>query len=86
MPYEETIRDYSMSIKGEYTLPEFIGYLSTWSGYQEYCRRHPEDLGALLQNLQQRLYETTKTTKPVEELIFHVYFPVFLLLSRKPEL
>eukprot|EP00058_Branchiostoma_floridae_P019125 XP_002604614.1 hypothetical protein BRAFLDRAFT_92848 [Branchiostoma floridae] len=61
MPYEETIRDYSMSIKGEYTLPEFIGYLSTWSGYQEYCSRHPEDQGALLQNLQQR-YSVTFLT------------------------
>ncbi|XP_066289823.1 putative methyltransferase DDB_G0268948 [Branchiostoma lanceolatum] len=85
MPYEDTERDYSMSIKVDYTLPEFIGYLSTWSGYQEYCRRHPEDQGALLQSLQQRLYDSAKTTKPAEELIFRASFPVFLLMSRKPE-
>ncbi|XP_078605714.1 putative methyltransferase DDB_G0268948 isoform X1 [Branchiostoma floridae x Branchiostoma japonicum] len=84
MPYKGYVRDDSMTIEMDYTLPGYIGYLSTWSSYREYCKRYPEDNGAILQNLQQRLYEATKATKPPEEVIIHVSYPVVLLMARKP--
>ncbi|CAH1272085.1 Hypp4768 [Branchiostoma lanceolatum] len=84
MPYKDYVRDDSMSIEMDYPLPGYIGYLSSWSAYREYCRRYPEDKGAMLQNLQQRLYEAMKTTKPPEEVIIHASYPVVLLMARKP--
>ncbi|XP_066301587.1 putative methyltransferase DDB_G0268948 [Branchiostoma lanceolatum] len=86
MPYKGNVRDDSMTIEVDYPLPGYIGYLSTWSAYREYCRHNPEDKGAILQKLQQRLYEAVKTTKPPEEVILHVSYPVVLLMARKPHM
>ncbi|XP_078605721.1 putative methyltransferase DDB_G0268948 isoform X1 [Branchiostoma floridae x Branchiostoma japonicum] len=85
MPYDGVIRDESMSIETDLTIPQYVNLASTISPYREFCRRNPEDKGALLQNLQKSLYEATASTKPVEELIVHVMFPIFLLMVRKPQ-
>ncbi|XP_078685426.1 putative methyltransferase DDB_G0268948 [Branchiostoma floridae x Branchiostoma belcheri] len=86
MPYEDNIRDESMSIEMDYTLPGYIGYLSTLAIYREFCKRNPEDKGAILRDLQQRFYEAVRTTKPAEEVIIHASYPVVLLLARKPQM
>ncbi|XP_078605722.1 putative methyltransferase DDB_G0268948 isoform X2 [Branchiostoma floridae x Branchiostoma japonicum] len=55
MPYDGVIRDESMSIETDLTIPQYVNLASTISPYREFCRRNPEDKGALLQNLQKRL-------------------------------
>ncbi|XP_066293393.1 putative methyltransferase DDB_G0268948 [Branchiostoma lanceolatum] len=85
MPYGGAVRDESMSIDVDLTIPQYIKLQSTISPYREFCRRNPGDKGALLQNLQKSLYEATGSTQPVEELKVHVILPIFLLMVRKPQ-
>ena len=35
-------RDESVTIKYEWNLDRFLAYVSTWSGYLHYMRKHPE--------------------------------------------
>lgn len=36
------LRDESVKIHYEWTLDRFLAYLSTWSGYVNYMKKHPE--------------------------------------------
>lgn len=61
------------------TLPNFIGYVATWSGYIAYCKRNPGN--GMLEDLQKQLQEVLE--KEVEGEVLEASFPVFMILGQK---
>ncbi|UJR08256.1 hypothetical protein I4U23_012529 [Adineta vaga] len=79
LPYEEKIRDESLKINYEWNLDRLIAYVSTWSGYVHYMKKHPER--DVLIDLHQELFEAMKTENDKE--LLKIDFPIFALLGRK---
>ena len=56
-----------MSMPYETCLEAFIGYVSSWSGYQKYCEDHPEN--KVLEDIHtsmKRILESDRLAKPAE--------------------
>lgn len=96
LPFSNTQR-IDMSMPYSTTLEAFIGYVSSWSGYQKYCEDHPEnkvleDMSASMrQILESNQHDDsegltcddvdTSTNRP--QLTVEAYFPLFVLLGQK---
>ena len=66
LPFSNTKR-VDMRMSYESSLEAFIGYVSSWSGYQKYCEDHPDNV--VLENLHtsmKRILESNRLTKPAE--------------------
>ena len=77
LPFSETER-HNIIMTSELSLSQFIGYVSTWSGLQTYCQRHPGS--TTLQELQQSLQACLGSPDEAEPRV-HLSFPVFLALG-----
>lgn len=94
LPLNNTER-HDMSMAYETTLPSFIGYVSSWSGYLSYCESNPgnnalEELEASMrQVLSQEEGDGTKPSTGEEQRdkegseIVKTFFPVFVILGQK---
>ena len=79
LPFSETER-HNIVMSSEMSLSQFIGYVSTWSGFQTYCQRHPGS--TTLQELQQSLQACLGSPDSDEaEPRVHMSFHVFLILG-----
>ena len=61
LPFSNTQR-IDMTMPYETSLEAFIGYLSTWSGYQKYCEDHPDN--TLLKDLNMSMREILESNLP----------------------
>ncbi|XP_077977811.1 putative methyltransferase DDB_G0268948 [Glandiceps talaboti] len=86
LPYKEDfLRVDNLSIRMEYTVEDFIGYLKTTSSYTKCLRDNPTGTDTILSSLQEEIIRILKVnTRPADTPLL-VTFPVFLLLSRKPK-
>lgn len=82
LPFANTER-HDIEMMKNFSMGDFIGYLSTWSGYQKYCELNPGNVE--LQALQDRLEELLSGTSGTNgsEPIVETKFPVFLSLGQK---
>jgi len=80
MPYPETARETQHTYSMETSLEEFMGYISTWSAYQDYVRRCGEEAGKelLLQSRERLLTALGGNSSLCLE------FPYFVVMGRKP--
>ena len=62
------------------TLSDFIGYVSSWSGYQKYCEVNPGN--KVLEELHGQLMELCSSAKS-DNVYLKTRFPVFLILGQK---
>ena len=92
LPYQNSERhDLDAGIASSMKLPHFIGYVSSWSGYQNYCEKNPGNsaLEDLQQNMEGVLKQATSqpdSTTPNSDsssLVVDVVFPVFLIMGQK---
>ena len=93
LPYQNSERhDLDSGISSSMKLPHFIGYVSSWSGYQNYCDRNPGN--SVLEDLQQNMEGVLKeddsgcktqvsSGSDSSSLVVDVVFPVFLILGQK---
>ena len=77
-----------MSMSYQTTLPNFIGYVSSWSGYLNYNTSNPgnKSLEDLEERLRQALIEKNEAlseTEKGEGEILNTFFPVFVNLGQK---
>lgn len=81
LPYQTTER-HDLSMSHNMSMPGFIGYISSWSGYQTYCERNPRN--TVLRDLQEsiRAILEGKQTKDQEARV-EMQFPVFVILGQK---
>lgn len=80
LPFSNTERHDTEMVK-TFTLEDFIGYVSSWSGYQKYCELNPENKA--LEELQGKLAELLYTPESCSEVMLEAKFPVFLILGQK---
>lgn len=82
LPYEVTER-YDLQSPTSMALPDFIGYISSWSGYRKYLERNPETtvLARLQEQMQAVLEPSAEGQTPQVDMVF----PIFLLLGLKGE-
>ncbi|XP_046456933.1 putative methyltransferase DDB_G0268948 [Daphnia pulex] len=45
LPFEDFIREEFWTEETRTTISEFVGYITTWSGYQNYCKNHGAQAG-----------------------------------------
>ncbi|XP_070561243.1 putative methyltransferase DDB_G0268948 [Ptychodera flava] len=83
LPYSDAVRDHSMAIEMEYTVSDFVGYLSSLSAFHEYKRLHPEE-DTLQTVLEKFTRAFGKDAKSADHTTMNVSYPIFLLLGRKP--
>ncbi|XP_077861685.1 putative methyltransferase DDB_G0268948 [Saccoglossus kowalevskii] len=82
MPYAESERDDTFSIEIDYSVADFVGYLSSSSTYNEYLKVNPDKQHVLVE-VEKKLMNAIGSVAPAEHTTIHVSFPVFLLLCRK---
>ncbi|KAL3857016.1 hypothetical protein ACJMK2_011718 [Sinanodonta woodiana] len=82
LPFPGWKRDDSHVIDKEMTVDEYIGYLSTWSGWQKYLKDNPDTdaLNQLKRNLK-KIYE--EDLRPDQKVV-RVKWPMFMLMGSKP--
>ncbi|XP_006812665.1 putative methyltransferase DDB_G0268948 [Saccoglossus kowalevskii] len=83
MPYAESERDDTFSIEIDYSVADFVGYLSSFATYHKYLKMNPDKQHVLLE-VKEMLMNVIGDEAPAEHTAIHVSFPVFLLLCRKP--
>ncbi|CAF1009666.1 unnamed protein product [Adineta ricciae] len=79
LPFEEKIRDESAKIEYEWNLDRFVAYVSSWSGYVNYMRKHPDR--DVLIDFREELAKAMKSDAETE--LLKIDFPIFALLGRK---
>ncbi|KAL3857020.1 hypothetical protein ACJMK2_011936 [Sinanodonta woodiana] len=87
LPFPGWKRDDSHVIYKDMTVDEYVGYLSTWSGWQTFLKDNPDTdiLNQLKINLK-TIYEEG-LSKPMimpSHRVMRVKWPVFILMATKP--
>ena len=82
LPYKVTER-HDLSMHHVMSLPGFIGYVSSWSGYQTYCERNPGN--TMLTDLQEGIKAVLEGTDldRDQEAKVEMRFPVFVIMGQK---
>lgn len=83
-PFEPTTRieTENISIRRQWPLSAYIGYLSTSSAWQLHHKLHPDT--DELKELHTKLHDIFSKNSGAEEPVLEIYWPGFLILSRKP--
>ena len=80
LPYAKSER-YNFYSDIEMKFLDFIGYVSSWSGYCNYCKHHPGS--TVLNQLEQDLHEELGSDVSKELITMKLQFPIFILLGQK---
>ena len=79
LPFSDVER-HDIKMTKTFSIDDFIGYVSTWSGYEQYCSLNPDNQA--LQDLQGGITEELcGNNTPM--LLLDAEFPVFLIIGRK---
>lgn len=82
LPFKGWSRLDSLTIKRSWDLDAFIGYLSSWSGWQNYLKSHPGS--SALKDLGERFRTVYTDENTTEVTSMCVTWPIFMLMGRKP--
>ena len=80
LPYAKSER-YDFNSDAETKLADFIGYLSSCSGYCNYCKHHPGT--TVLNDLEQDLHQELGSDVSKELITIKLQFPFYILLGQK---
>lgn len=80
LPYTKSER-YDFYLDVEMKLPDFVGYVSSWSGYCNYCENYPGT--TVLNDLEQQLHKELGSDVPKELIAMKLQFPIFILVAQK---
>ncbi|XP_046400350.1 putative methyltransferase DDB_G0268948 isoform X2 [Ischnura elegans] len=84
IPLEDTKRDESVYLEQKGTLADLVGYVSSWSAFQNYQKQNgPEKASSILMDFEKELLDATGSKMKPEETDITVRFNYFLLLGRK---
>jgi SAM-dependent methyltransferase len=77
--FPQSIRNDLLAIEKDYSVADFVGYLSTWSGYREHRKRHAQSADPLeeIAKQYQQMFSSDPKDKPMR-----VISPIFMLLGR----
>lgn len=84
LPFEDFTRDEtSFKIHRQYPLSMLIGYLRSWSGYQNYMKAHPEDDILLDVEMNIRNIYQKHSGSEDHDVLVDMTWPMYLLMGRK---
>jgi len=84
IPYPDFIRDDSFFHEMDTSVSDIMNYCYTWSGYQNYVKKHGEKEGAeLVKNFQERIMSILKVSTGPHETTLTKHTSFFLLMGRK---
>ncbi|PNF30150.1 hypothetical protein B7P43_G01255 [Cryptotermes secundus] len=79
------VRDESVSTKYNATVSDLVGYVSSWSAFQNYQNQEGEEKAAdILLRLEQEIMDMIHTAMPPHETHLELEYNYFLLMGRKP--
>ncbi|KAL3857245.1 hypothetical protein ACJMK2_011937 [Sinanodonta woodiana] len=87
LPFPGWTRDDSHMIYKDMTVDDYIGYLSSWSGWQKFLKKNPDTnvLSHLKTTLNTIYDETLIVPKSIPgHKVIRVKWPVFMLMGTKP--
>lgn len=76
LPFSNVER-HDIEMPKTYTVEDFIGYVSTWSGYEKYCAINPNN--TVLQDLQEKISEHLSSNNTP---LLDAKFPVFMIIGQ----
>ncbi|XP_064643330.1 putative methyltransferase DDB_G0268948 isoform X4 [Lineus longissimus] len=83
--YPDTKRVDSLHFELPVTVDWIIGYLTSWSSYQTYLKKNPTDLDFLTRQFKDKLLTALGDPEMGSNTPVTMRYPVFLLMSRKPD-
>nr|XP_045612915.1 putative methyltransferase DDB_G0268948 isoform X3 [Procambarus clarkii] len=85
IPYASSIRDDTHFKDKMATVAELTGYITTWSGYQNFKSKNGDAAAQkILDDFQNRIMTTLNVTTSPEDTEICLRFKYFLLMGRKP--
>lgn len=85
IPYPDFIRDESHYVDKIATVAELTGYLTSWSGFQNFRAKNGDEAAQkILENFQDKFMKILKASTTPEETSIPLRFHYFLLMGRKP--
>ncbi|ESP05110.1 hypothetical protein LOTGIDRAFT_227805 [Lottia gigantea] len=81
LPFPGWYRKDDLKIRVEWTVEEYLGYVSSWSGFTKYLKHNPDsdELQKLILRFKE-LYTVDGTERKMK-----IEFPVFMLMGYKPQ-
>jgi len=80
LPFNKT-ESYNTKMFKEMALTDFIGYVSSWSGYEKYCELHPEN--SELADMEVQIRSQLSVGKEcTHEVKVDMHFPMFIILGQ----
>lgn len=77
LPFPGWIRNDDQEIVKQWTVDQYIGYITSWSGWQKLLKDNPESTAL------QKIHEKLSQLYPDDELVT-IRWPIFMLLGTKP--
>lgn len=83
LPFANTER-HDIEMEKNFSLRDFIGYVSSWSGYEKYCELNPKntELQALQDKFEELLSEGDDSGDG-SEVVVETKFPLFVIIGQK---
>ncbi|XP_067001517.2 putative methyltransferase DDB_G0268948 [Anabrus simplex] len=79
------VRDDSIYIERKAALSDLIGYMSSWSTFQNFQKQEGEERAScVLQDLEKELLDMTEPSKKPQDIQIMIIYKYFLLMARKP--
>ncbi|XP_072028617.1 putative methyltransferase DDB_G0268948 isoform X2 [Amphiura filiformis] len=75
------VKRYQLMTMNTMTVADFIGFITSLSGYQKHLREHPEQ--DIITGFQQRFLEILQVETSAEETIIQLTAPVYIILASK---
>lgn len=83
--YKDQLRDESHYVDKIATVAELTGYLTSWSGFQNFRAKNGDEAAQkILENFQDKFMKILKVSTTPEETSIPLRFHYFLLMGRKP--
>ncbi|XP_076314082.1 putative methyltransferase DDB_G0268948 [Tachypleus tridentatus] len=83
LPFSDTVRVENLILKRHDLFSNYLGYITTWSGFRELQKQKPELAPQILQEFQSRLLDILQLSGSPDEIELELFTRFFLLMGRK---
>ncbi|CAL4198730.1 unnamed protein product, partial [Meganyctiphanes norvegica] len=84
IPLEKIQRDDSHYVDKKASVADLTGYISTWSGFQNFRKKHGDEAAHnILTDFEERFMKILDTSSTTEDTMITLRFHYFLLMGKK---
>ncbi|GAB6021724.1 hypothetical protein CHUAL_004302 [Chamberlinius hualienensis] len=81
-PFKSIAKENIFS-ESDITLADYIGYVTSWSAYQDMRREDPHRAQQIIENLETSMKNVMNDVKPINEINIKLHLNYFILMGRK---